>query len=226
MLNMLNTSTSAQLYNIGVIDDDMIRYSEEIRRGKDKEPCCNLNVHGLDAEAELTGVMAEVIKHELDREVINDLYNFAGAGSVTWDKTVPYGVSYTEHKESLVDSFISANNLVYSATKRAQTNWIVAGVQVCDVIESLRDFQAAPGTQTTQTNAGALKIGTLKNRWTIIKDPFLPANKWIQGYKGSSFMDAGYVMAPSTVEDMTLQTTDEFIGDCCFVNDNEEVCAA
>ena len=178
------------------------------------EAAQNLNaLHGLDAEAELVGIMAEVIKQELDREIINDLDNFAGAGSVTWDKTVPAGISYTEHKLSIVDAMISLNNKVYSATKRAQTNWVVAGIAVCDVVESLPTFVAAPGSQGTQSNSGVVKIGTLNNRWTVYKDPFLTTTKWVQGFKGNSFLDTGYVYAPY----IPLYTTptiilDDFIG--------------
>jgi hypothetical protein len=178
------------------------------------EAAQNLNaLHGLDAEAELVGIMAEVIKQELDREIINDLDAFAGAGTVTWDKSVPAGISYTEHKLSFIDACISLNNRVYSATKRAQTNWIVAGISVCDVIESLPTFVAAPGALGTQSNTGVIKIGTLNNRWTVYKDPFLTTTSWIQGYKGNSFLDTGYVYSPY----IPLYTTptiilDDFIG--------------
>lgn len=178
------------------------------------EAAQNLNaLHGLDAEAELVGIMAEVIKQELDREIINDLNSFAAAGTVTWDKTVPMGISYTEHKLSIVDSFVSLNNKVYQATKRAQTNWLVAGIAVCDVVETLPTFVAAPGALGTQSNSGVLKIGTLNNRWTVYKDPFLTSTSWIQGYKGNSFLDTGYVYSPY----IPLYTTptiilDDFIG--------------
>jgi hypothetical protein len=132
------------------------------------EAAQNLNaLHGLDAEAELVGIMAEVIKQELDREIINDLNSFAGAGSVTWDKTVPPGVSWTEHKLSIVDAFISASNKVYAATKRGQTNWIVAGIAVCDVLESLPTFVPTSGAFNTQSNSGVMKIGTLNNRYSL-----------------------------------------------------------
>lgn len=161
------------------------------------EAAQNLNaLHGLDAESELVGILAESIKHEIDREVINDLFAFAGAGSVTWDKTVPAGISYTEHKLSFTDALIAANNKVFSATKRGQTNFIVAGISVCDVIESLPTFVPIAGSQGTQSNTGVLKIGTLSNRWTVYKDPFLTSTKWIQGYKGTSFLDTGYVYSP------------------------------
>lgn len=178
------------------------------------EAAQNLNaLHGLDAEAEMVGIMAEVIKQELDREIINDLDSFAGAGSVTWDKAVPAGVSYTEHKLSIVDAMISGSNLVMSKTKRVQTNFIVAGIAVCDVIESLPTFVPIPGALGTQANSGVLKIGTLNNRWTVYKDPFLATTTWVMGYKGNSFLDTGYVYAPYIPLYMTPTIIlDDFIG--------------
>jgi hypothetical protein len=49
--------------------------------------------------------------------------------------------------------------------------------------------------------------------WTIYKDPFLTSTSWIQGYKGNSFLDTGYVYSPY----IPLYTTptiilDDFIG--------------
>lgn len=161
------------------------------------EAAQNLNaLHGLDAEAELVGVMAEVIKFELDREIINDLFNFASAGNTQWDKTTPPNVSYVEHKLTLVDAFIANSNQIFSGTRRGQANWIVSGVSVCDVIESLPTFSANAGALQTQANTGVIEIGTLNNRWTIFKDPFFPATKWVMGFKGNSFLDTGYVYAP------------------------------
>jgi hypothetical protein len=153
-------------------------------------------LHGLDAEAELVGVLAEVIKFELDRSIINAMYNYAGAGTTNWDKATPAGVSYNEHKQTIVDAFVQSSNQVFSATQRAQTNWIVCGVGVCNVVESLPTFVPAPNAFDTQSNTGIIKIGRLNNRWDVYKDPSFPSAQWMTGYKGGSFLDAGYVYAP------------------------------
>jgi hypothetical protein len=55
-------------------------------------------IHGINAEGELIGVLAEVIKATIDRRIINDIYAFAGAGNVQWDRTAPVGVPYAEHR--------------------------------------------------------------------------------------------------------------------------------
>lgn len=43
---------------------------------------------------------------------------------------------------------------------------------------------------------GTEKIGALNNRFTVYKDPYFPRNKILVGYKGSSFLETGFVYAP------------------------------
>jgi hypothetical protein len=154
------------------------------------------SVNGMSAAAEVAQAMTEGLKHGIDRKIINDLSNGAGAGSVVWDRTVPFGVSWTEHKQSLVDAMSAANNLVFRATKRGNTNWIVAGIGVCDVVETLPNFVPAVNLAEMNPNTGVQFIGTLAGRWRVYKDPFLQSNKWVQGYKGARITDAGYAYCP------------------------------
>jgi len=153
-------------------------------------------VNGMSAAQEVAQAMTEALKHGIDRKVINDLINNAGAGSVTWDRTVPFGVSWTEHKQSFVDACSAANNLVFAATKRGNTNFMVAGVAVCDIIETLPNFAPATNLAEMNPNSGVQFIGTLAGRFRVYKDPFMQSNKWIQGYKGARATDAGYAYCP------------------------------
>ena len=153
-------------------------------------------VNGMSAAQEVATSMTEALKHGIDRKVINDLTNNAGAGSVTWDRTVPFGVSWTEHKQSFVDACSAANNLVFAATKRGNTNWMVAGVSVCDVIETLPNFVPSTNLADMNPNSGVQFVGTLAGRWRVYKDPFMQTNKWVQGYKGARATDAGYAYCP------------------------------
>lgn len=153
-------------------------------------------VNGMSAAQEVAQSMTEALKHGIDRKVINDLVNNAGAGSVSWDRTVPFGVSWTDHKQSFVDACSAANNLVFSATKRGNTNFMVAGVAVCDVIETLPNFVPAMSLSEMNPNSGVQFIGTLAGRWRVYKDPFMQTNKWVQGFKGARATDAGYAYCP------------------------------
>ena len=43
---------------------------------------------------------------------------------------------------------------------------------------------------------GAEKVGTLSSRFTVYKDPYFPRHKILVGFKGSSYLETGYVYAP------------------------------
>lgn len=193
--------------------------SRKLRARWSLEASQNLKaLHGLEAEAELSGVLAEEIRFEIDREVINDLYNVALAGNVNFPKAAPAGISFTEHKLSFIDTLIEASNLIFSATKRGQANFIIASVGAANIIESQPTFVPLPGAMQTPGTTGIIKIGTLNNRWTVYKDPFLgvgAANPdvFLVGYKGSSFLEAGYVYAPYIPLYATpVVVLDDFIG--------------
>lgn len=160
------------------------------------EAAQNLNaLHGIDAEAEVVTAMSELHKQEIDREIISDLRAYASAGTVTWDRKVPTGISYTEHKLSLVDAMVACANLIFAKTKRVRPNFMVIGLNVADVVETLPQFQPIAGALDTQDTTGVVKIGTLRG-WTVYKDPFFPANEWLMGYKGSGMTRTGFVYAP------------------------------
>lgn len=151
------------------------------------------SLQGIDAEAELTAVLAEEIKFEIDLEVINTLFSSATVyTAITFYNTPPTGVSYNDHKLTIIDRFIEASNQIFTRTKRATANWAVLGEKLSNVVESLPGFKPAePNGQ-----AGIILIGVLNGRWAIYKNPYFVTTDGLVGYKGTSFLDTGYVFAP------------------------------
>jgi hypothetical protein len=207
-------SSSTPMIDLQLTSSSVTAEVRKLKANWSLEASQNLQaLHGIDAEAELVGVLAEVIKYEIDRQVINDLYNFAGAGSVVWDKATPANVSYAEHKLTLADAFIQGSQLIYSATKRGQANFAVIGTSVANVIESHPQFKPESKAFDTQSNTGVVKMGSFLGRFSLYKDPNFPTDKWVMGYKGNGFMDAGYAYCPY-VPLITTPTVvlDDFLG--------------
>lgn len=161
-------------------------------------------LYGVDGELELVAAMVEEIKAEINREIVVDIEKKATGGRTMWSKTPAMGVSYQTHKESFVDSLIALENQIFSRTRRFTTNWLVADVQTCNVVQTLDGFVAQPVSSDT---AGMIKIGTLQGKWAVYKDPYMRPNtalgdnaadlgKFVLGYKGDSFFKAGYVYCP------------------------------
>jgi len=124
--------------------------------------------------------------------------SFAQATAVTWPLAPGVGLSWTEHKLSFVDILIRGSNNIFQLTRRGQPNWVVCGLEVSSVIESLPGFKASDAMQSPN---GVIFAGTLAGRWRIYKDPYNIDNTATQqnlliGYKGATFLDAGYVYAP------------------------------
>jgi hypothetical protein len=167
-------------------------------------------LHGLDAEAELVAVIAEEIKKEIDRTILEDLDKGAIGGSGSFDRKVPDGISFTEHKLSFIDTLVEMSNEIFRITQRAHANWIVTGMQGASIIETLPTFKSEPVPAGV---TGPVRIGVLNGRWAVYKDPQQAVDRFLVGYKGGSFLDAGYVYAPF----IPLYTTptvllDDFLG--------------
>lgn len=156
-------------------------------------------IKGIDAESELVIALSSEIKHEIDGELLSELYRLAGITGYTWSAQLPAGAafSYETYKATLIDLFTEMSNDIFQRTKRVGANFIVAGVNVCTLIESLpaQYFVAAGGFGAKPINGPHL-IGTLGGKWQIYKNPFYNPNNFLLGYRGASYLDAGYVYAP------------------------------
>jgi hypothetical protein len=150
-------------------------------------------VHNLDAEAELMAFLAEELRFEIDRGIIQDLYNVADAGAVAdWDPSPPTNVSDYQHRLTFPWMLTEASNVIFQRTKRAAANWLVAGVEMCNIIETLPNFRPS-----AISGPGIVHLGNLQGRWEVYKDPWMADPKrGILGYRGTSFADTGYVYAP------------------------------
>jgi hypothetical protein len=150
--------------------------------------------HGIDAEAELVGFMANEIAKEINYRIIRHINTVAAAGATTWNRTPAAGVPWIWHKESFYDALIQTSNLIYNATQRVRGTWLWAGLGVCNVLETLSKFERSGPTPTD--GAGPQVIGRIGRFDPVVADPSFAENSFIMGYKGSSFLDTGYIWAP------------------------------
>ena len=207
-------SDNVPMMNLSITSAPVIAETHKLRARFSLEASQDLQaLHGLDADAELVGIMAEKVKQEIDQAIINELYRGAKAGNAVWDANVPAGVSWTEHVLSLRSTFVGNSQAIFKATKRGQGNFLVVGTDVASIIEVLPFFEADPAMLTTQPTAGVMKIGVLDKRWTVYKSPYMPSTKWLMGWKGTNFLDAGYVYSPYVpIQATPTVVLDDFIG--------------
>ena len=151
--------------------------------------------HNLDAEAELTAVLAQEINLEIDREVLTDLRQ--NAGTVTaWDFNTSLGDTIKEKYESLYVKIVEISSVIHRKTLRGGANFIVTSPEVASIFETATAGFAPAPSETFTSSLGIQYVGTVNNRWRIYKDPLFPSNQLLMGYKGDSYLDSGYFYCP------------------------------
>lgn len=174
-------------------------------------------LHGVDAEQELVAGVGSELALEIDREIIEDLRAGATGALASYNMQVPSGVRELDHIRGLLTPMTLVANQIGKNTLRGPANWVVMSYDMAAHIEQLGsdafyrpvfagDKDAFGASENPQT-WGMMKMGTLQSRYVAYKDPYLKANEIIMGYKGSSFVDAGYVWAPY----VPMQTTQSFL---------------
>jgi hypothetical protein len=151
--------------------------------------------HNLDAEAELTAILAQEINLEIDREVLTDLRNNAGTVAA-WDFNTALGDTIKEKYEALYVKLVELSAVIHRKTLRGGANWIVTSPEVASIFETATAGYAPTMSDTFTTSLGIQYVGTINSKWRLYKDPLFPTNQILCGYKGDSYMDSGYFYMP------------------------------
>ena len=180
--------------------------------------------HGLDAETEIVSAVAQEIALEIDRTIIQELFQASTGTSGTFDRIPPAAISELDHLRSMITVISSISNQIHKKTLRAPANFIVTSPDVSALLSQMTthgDFRALytsggdspfgpadmPRPLMQHGQFGIYKVGTLQNKWLIYEDPFFTSDQMLIGLKGASYLDAGYVWAPY----IPLQVTPTFL---------------
>jgi hypothetical protein len=174
-------------------------------------------LHGVDAEQELVAGLGSELALEIDREIIEDIrVNNTGA-QTTYSLAPVSGIRELDTIRGILTPITLIANQIGKNTLRGPANWMVMSYDLAAYIEQLSTdgffrpifagntdaFSSAEAPQTW----GMMKMGTIQSRYVAYKDPYLIPNNLVIGYKGNSFIDAGYVWAPY----VPLQVTATFL---------------
>lgn len=151
--------------------------------------------HNLEADAELTAVLAQEINLEIDREVLTDLRMNAGTVAA-WDFNTALGDTLKEKYESLYVKVSEISAVIHRKTLRGGANWIVTSPEVASIFETATAGFAPNPSETFTSSLGVQYVGTVNSKWRLYKDPLFPVGQILLGYKGDSYMDAGYFYCP------------------------------
>jgi len=166
---------------------------------------------GLAVEDELMKVLSAEILREINSILLDDMVSSASAGNVNWSKTVPSSQPWSqlnpkEYKQTLYDAINDASNLIFKKRFR-NANWIVGDADSIVRLEKLEDFKSVETADDGVLNFSVIRVGTLKGKYKVYKDPWFQENKLLLGYKGAGWLDTGYVYAPY----IPLYVTDKIV---------------
>ena len=168
--------------------------------------------HSIDAEAELTAMLSEYISLEIDLEIL-DLLKANALTTEYWstkignewngsafaiDSDSSNASAYTKNTwfQTLGTKLNKVSNKIHQLTMRGGANFIVASPDVCTILESIPAFSVNADKDAKQFAAGVTQVGSLANRYTVYKNPYMTSNEILLGYKGNNFLETGAVYAP------------------------------
>ena len=173
--------------------------------------------HSVDAEAELTAMLSEYIAMEIDLEILDMLkldaaakteywsakvgfeYDGSGTGEAAWTEISGQSNAYTKPAwfQTLGIKIQSVSNAIHQKTLRGGANFVVVSPETATILESVSGYIANTGDASGKTYAmGVEAVGSINNRYTVYKNPYMLDNSILVGFRGSNFLETGAVYAP------------------------------
>ena len=169
--------------------------------------------HSVDAEAELTSMLSEYISMEIDLEILDMLianastterwsarvgyeYDEVSSSFIPGNNNSSYAYTKNEWFTTLGNKIQRVSNKIHQKTMRGGANFLVCGPDVATILESIPGFSVNTDGNVNQFAMGVQQVGTLNNRFTVYKNPYMLENTILVGFRGSNFLETGAVYAP------------------------------
>ena len=216
--NGYNADISIPEINLEMQSDPIVAKTRKLKAVWTPEFAQDLNAyHSIDAEAELTSMLSEYVSMEIDLEILDMLIaaaptteywsalnnNFwngsgftqSGAGAAT---AVGDGYYNTQGGwfQTLGTKLQKVSNKIHQKTLRGGANFLVTSPAVATILESIPGFAADTDGNKMEFAAGVQKIGSINNRYTVYKNPYMTENIILMGFRGSQFLETGAVFSP------------------------------
>ncbi|UYD57635.1 major capsid protein [Aeromonas phage B614] len=172
-------------------------------------------VHGMDADSELNGILANEVMLEINREVIDWINYTAQPGKSGWTKTEGSAAGVFDFQDpidvrgarwagesykALLIQIDKEANEIARQTGRGAGNFIIASRNVVSAL-ALIDTNISPAAQgmASGLNADTTKgvfAGVLGGRYKVYIDQYARQDYFTMGYRGANNLDAGIYYCP------------------------------
>lgn len=166
--------------------------------------------HNIDAEAELTALLGELISMEVDLEVLDMLIQNA-AFTDYWSTRIGYEyngssfaaitanlTAYTQGTwfQTLGTKLQKMSSRIHQSTVYGGANFMVCSPLVATVLEAIPGFAADTDGTKTKFAMGVQKIGSIAKQYDVYKNPYMKENVILMGYRGNTFLHSGAAYCP------------------------------
>ena len=167
--------------------------------------------HSIDADAELTSMLSDYISLEIDLEIL-DMLKSNALTTEYWSATIgeeyntttgawsssAVGQAYQKNTwfQTLGTKLNKVSNKIHQLTLRGGANFVVASPDVCTILESIPGFTVSADKDAMSFAAGVTTVGSIANRYTVYKNPYMTSNEILMGFRGNNFLETGAVYAP------------------------------
>ena len=147
--------------------------------------------YGFDLGDQLAEQAVGQLAYEIDTEIVNLIDECAGAAALTFNKTIPAGVSMSQHYESFAGTIEALKQKVYDKTKKFLPNYMLIASDVAPIMPFLKGFvPAAVGAIN-----GPYLLGSL-NGVKVFVSPAIKPGRFVLGVNGNDMMSSVAVYAP------------------------------
>jgi hypothetical protein len=216
--NGYNTNIDIPEINLEMQSDPIVAKTRKLKAVWTPEFAQDLNAyHSIDAEAELTSMLSEYVSMEIDLEILdmlisaaptteywsalnNNIWNGSGFTQVAAGTSGAAGDGYYNTQggwfQTLGTKLQKVSNKIHQKTLRGGANFLVTSPSVATILESIPGFAADTDGTKLEFAAGVQKIGSINNRYTVYKNPYMTENVILMGFRGAQFLETGAVFSP------------------------------
>lgn len=147
---------------------------------------------GIDLGEVLATQACAELSYEIDTEIVKLLVeNATSHEDLTFNKTLPAGVSKRDHYAGFAEVIELASQHIYDATQKHAANYMIISSSIKPILVLMEGFVAA----TTSKINGPYFAGEL-NGIKVYVSPAIEQGKYVLGYNGDDMVTSAAVYAP------------------------------
>lgn len=148
--------------------------------------------YGVDLGDQLAEKAVGELSYEIDTEIVKLLAdNATEYEDLKFSKTLPVGVSKSEHYDSFSEILEIGKDKVYVATQKFAPNYMIIASNCLPVLTMMKSWKAAPAGQINGPYFAGT-VGALK----VFVSPAMEKGTFVLGCNGNDMMSSAAVYAP------------------------------